>query len=279
MTHRLIPLVLAVVVAALAAPVAAAQDNEAVAVNTEDEALVFVLAFDLHRTMDDVIDESNRAIAYASCERCRTIAIAFQVVLAMDAAEAVVPVNLAVAVNDECTECETLAFAYQLVLAGDQRVRLSGDGRARIKDIRKALRALRDSDAPLEQILAELERRAAELRELIETELVPVGRDKGHAAPPSDSGEASSVARDAPEEADEPPQAPVETPATTAEPTPATTAEPTPAEPAPAATAAPTPATTAEPTATPTAEPTAAPTPESTPTPTATPTPSEEPGP
>ena len=158
-------------------------------------------------------------------------------------------------------------------------MRLTGEGRARIKEIRKALRALRDSDAPLDHILAELERRAAELRELIETELVPVGRDKGHAAPSSDSGEASSVARDAPAEADEPPQAPVETPATTAEPTPASTAEPTPAEPAPAATAAPTPATTAEPTATPTAEPTAAPTPESTPTPTATPTPSEEPGP
>lgn len=225
MPSRLITIVIAVLVTALAAPVAAAQDNQATAVNTEDEALVFELAFDLHRTMDSVVDESNTAFAYASCERCRTIAIAFQIVLAMDAAADVVPVNLAVAVNDECTECETLAFAYQLVLSGDQRVRLTGEGRARISQVRKALRALRDSDAPLDEMVAELQRHVVELQDVARTAVVPIGpRDTGDTEPP--------------------PPAPVETPAPTPDPTATATPEPTP-EPTPTAT--PTPSTTPAP--------------------------------
>jgi putative peptide zinc metalloprotease protein len=274
MPNRLIAILIAVIVSAWAAPAAAAQDNRAEAVNTQDGALVFDLAFDLHRTMDDVVDESNTAVAYASCERCRTIAIAFQVVLAMDAASVVVPVNVAVAVNDQCTECETLAFAYQLVLSGDQRVRLTGEGRARIRRIRKALRALRRSDAPLDQILGELQRHASELQDVFRTELVPVGRrDRVPTAPPAaapdaapsdtavatpDPGEAAPVeppvvestpeAVEAPSEPVEPPQ-PDASPTPTAEPTPAATPEPTPQPPAP----------TSEPT--PTATPTASPEP------------------
>jgi putative peptide zinc metalloprotease protein len=265
MPNRLIAILIAVIVSAWAAPAAAAQDNRAEAVNTQDGALVFDLAFDLHRTMDDVVDESNTAVAYASCERCRTIAIAFQVVLAMDAASVVVPVNVAVAVNDQCTECETLAFAYQLVLSGDQRVRLTGEGRARIRRIRKALRALRRSDAPLDQILGELQRHASELQDVFRTELVPVGRRDRVPTAPSDTavatpdpGEAAPVeppvvestpeAVEAPSEPVEPPQ-PDASPTPTAEPTPAATPEPTPQPPAP----------TSEPT--PTATPTASPEP------------------
>lgn len=278
MKSRLITILIAVVVTALAAPVAAAQDNRAAAVNTEDEALVFELAFDLHRTMDGVVDESNTAAAYASCERCRTIAVAFQIVLAMDAAAVVVPVNLAVAVNDECTACETLAFAYQLVLSGDQRVRLTGEGRARIERIRKALRALRDSDAPLDQILAELQRSAAEVQDVLRTELVPVGRaEAGRPAlrePVSDPAQSDAVQAspdpvETPSAAVEPPSEVVGEPSETVEPaqvdpdeTPAATPEPT---------VAATPEPTPEPTA-PTPEPTA-PTPEPTPTPSSQPTP------
>jgi putative peptide zinc metalloprotease protein len=264
MTRRLLTILIAVAVTALAAPVAAAQDNRAEAVNTEDEALVFDLAFDLHRAMDRVVDESNTAFAYASCEQCRTIAIAFQIVLAMDAASTVAPVNLAVAVNEECTECETLAFAYQLVLSGDERVRLTGEGRARIMQIRKALRALRDSDAPLDQILAELQRQAVEVQDVLGTELVPVGRRLEAPSPGSASGPAQwhSATPDAADAAPESDEAPSEA----VEPPPEPVAEPPEAlEPPPDETPAP----TAEPTATATPEP----------TPTATPTPSVEPTP
>jgi putative peptide zinc metalloprotease protein len=288
MPSRLITILIAVVVTALSAPAAAAQDNRADAVNTEDEALVFELAFDLHRTMDDVVDETNTAVAYASCERCRTIAIAFQIVLAMDAAAVVVPVNVAVAVNNECTACETLAFAYQLVLSGDQRVRLTGEGRARIRRIRRALRALRHSDAPLDQIVAELQRRTVELQDVLRTELVPVGRrEAGDTASleaasdptPQDSAEASPDPAGAAPNPSEAPSAAGEPPAETVE-APSEAVEPPPAAPeeSPAPTAEPTPTATPEPTPEPTA-PTPEPTPEPTPTATPTPTPSIEPAP
>ena len=271
MPSRLIAILIAVIVSAPAAPVAAAQDNRAAAVNTEDEALVFELAFDLHRTMDGVVDESNTAVAYASCDRCRTIAIAFQIVLAMDAAAVVVPVNVAVAVNNECTACETLAFAYQLVLSGDHRVRLTGEGRARIKRIRKALRALRDSDAPLDQILAELQRRASELQDALRTELVPVGRrETGDTASPeaaSDPAEESPDPGDAAPDLGGAPPAAVEPSSEAVGAPPETVAPAAPDE---------TPAPTAQPSATATPEP-PAPTPE--PMPTATPTPSIDPAP
>jgi putative peptide zinc metalloprotease protein len=283
MPSRLITILIAVVVTALAAPVAAAQDNRAAAVNTEDEALVFELAFDLHRTMDSVVDESNTAVAYASCERCRTIAVAFQIVLAMDAAAVVVPVNLAVAVNDQCTACETLAFAYQLVLSGDQRVRLTGEGRARIRQIRKALRALRDSDASLDEILAELQRRAVELQDVLRTELVPVGKhatgDTPSAKPASDlAAQASSDPGDPAPDSDEAPSAAGEPPSV--DPPPEAVEPPSEAVEPPPAAPAESPEPTVAPSATPTPEPTpepAAPTPE--PTPTATPSASIEPAP
>ena len=59
-----------------AAPAAAAggtgDDNTAVAVNTEDGASVFRLAFSIRRVANGVIDETNSAYALASCTDCQT---------------------------------------------------------------------------------------------------------------------------------------------------------------------------------------------------------------
>ena len=65
---------------------------------------------------DEVLNV-NEAHAYASCQNCVTVAVAFQVVLIMDDAQVVVPQNLAVAANYECYRCITAAIASQLVLS------------------------------------------------------------------------------------------------------------------------------------------------------------------
>ena len=85
---------LAVAVAALAlaqAPAAfadggndnGANDNAAVAINTTDNSSVFDLAFSIRDVMNGVVDQTNTAVAYASCNSCRSVAIAIQIVLVM----------------------------------------------------------------------------------------------------------------------------------------------------------------------------------------------------
>ena len=67
-------------------------------------------------TGGDPVDQWNEAWALASCTNCKTVAIAFQVVLIVGSSPIVTPVNSAVAVNYECQACITHALAEQLVL-------------------------------------------------------------------------------------------------------------------------------------------------------------------
>ena len=58
-----------------------AKDNEAVAEPSAAGDSVIDLAFSVRETASDVIDETNTAVAYANCEACRAVAIAFQIVI------------------------------------------------------------------------------------------------------------------------------------------------------------------------------------------------------
>ena len=152
-----------------------AADNEAVAVNGEDGESLFRVAFSIRRVNGDVVDDSNLAYAYASCDACRTLAAAIQVVLVMSAPNVVVPLNEAVAVNYRCTDCETAALAYQHVLSSGGPVRFTSTGNARIAEIRREFRALERSDLPLVDAVARAETLAAELDEVLAAEVVPAG--------------------------------------------------------------------------------------------------------
>jgi putative peptide zinc metalloprotease protein len=120
------------------APAFAAQDNEAIAINNEDGSSLFRFAFDIHRTMDSVIEETNIAISYASCEGCQTVAVAIQIVLVSSSDPSLAPENVAVAINEECISCETMASAYQFVAGTGGKTKLDKEGRKLIKDVRKA---------------------------------------------------------------------------------------------------------------------------------------------
>jgi putative peptide zinc metalloprotease protein len=155
---------------------ASGAQNSAVAVNTKDGSSVFRLAFSLHSVKGDVVDPVNLAVAFASCESCQTVAIAIQAVLVSSEPSVVAPVNLALAVNQDCTLCQTLASAYQFVLGTDGQVRLTGQGRQRVSEVRRQLQELRDSGLTIEQIQARTDQLASELHQVLRTELVPTGR-------------------------------------------------------------------------------------------------------
>src|SRR4051794_19486896 len=58
-----------------------AGDNSAVAVNTKDGSSVFKFAFSVAKVVGDTVSNTNAAVAYASCDACRTTAIAIQIVI------------------------------------------------------------------------------------------------------------------------------------------------------------------------------------------------------
>ena len=161
------------------APAAGAQertgdDNLAVAVNTQDGASVFRLAFSIRRVADGVVDQTNTAVALASCSDCQTVALAFQVVLVRGDADVVAPENLAFAYNQQCVECVTYASATQIVLGFDGNVRFTSDGYRRLTTLRKTLRELEDRAAELSlvELNAEVQAAKAELLDILATQTV-----------------------------------------------------------------------------------------------------------
>src|SRR5688572_1747676 len=99
------------VAGARAQEVGTGPDTAAVAVNTKDGSTVFRVAFMIIRNSGDVVDNINAAVAWSSCEDCKTIAASFQVVLVTGDSSVATPQNLAIAINFECTDCQTLASA------------------------------------------------------------------------------------------------------------------------------------------------------------------------
>jgi putative peptide zinc metalloprotease protein len=215
---------------------AGAQDSAAVAVNLKDGAEVLKFAFKVVRVNRDVVDQSNAAVAYANCETCRTIAVAFQIVLVMSDPQVVTPENVALAVNYECESCETLASAYQFVFSVPEGFRFSSEAKRQIAEIRQALRELLRSGKPVEEIQAEIDALADELRGLMRAE---IDRSQQEGKRPRDEDEGEDEAEDELDEeselqegettltetTEEPPEPP-ETTETTTETVPTTTTAP-----------------------------------------------------
>ncbi len=139
----------------------------------------------------DTVDATNTAVAAASCSDCQTVAVAIEGVLGYGAPETVVPVNEALALNVDCNNCQTLAAAYQSVISTDGKVRMTGDGRRQIAQLRQQLESLRTSGLAIDRVAAEVDRIAGEFRKVLQTEVVPIGRPQP-AAPTGTSGPADS---------------------------------------------------------------------------------------
>lgn len=154
----------------------ASTDNAAVAVNTKDGKTVYAISLKIVQTSSDNIDATNAAVAVASCEDCRTVAIALEGVLIIGNPSTFDPTNLALAMNTGCTRCETLASAYQHIVQNDTRVRISGAGRREIAAIRSELHSLRKSGLDLVTVQARVDDAADRFIRVLENEVYPVGR-------------------------------------------------------------------------------------------------------
>jgi putative peptide zinc metalloprotease protein len=132
---------------------ARAQDNAAVAVNLKDGAELLRFAFKVVRANQEVVDQSNAAVAYASCEECRTIAVALQVVLVVS--------------DPEIENPENVAFVYSV----PEGFHFSAEAKREIARIRNALRELIRSGRPVDEMQAEIDALADDLRAIIRHEI------------------------------------------------------------------------------------------------------------
>jgi len=152
----------------------ARDDNRAMAVNTQDDSSAWDVATSMLVLDDgDPVDERNESYALASCRRCTTGAIAFQVILMVGYVQQVTPINIAAAVNYDCRHCNTVAFAYQVAVTLLERPS---------KAIRTAVNAVLDRLErlerklpwlPMEQIYLILERAEARILGILGVQEVP----------------------------------------------------------------------------------------------------------
>jgi putative peptide zinc metalloprotease protein len=171
--------ILVVALLGVGAPGAAvAGDNAAIAVNTKDGTTVFKVAFAIRHVMGDVVDQTNGAVAYASCTDCAAVAIAFEIVLVEGTPSTVTPTNVAIAFNENCQTCVAIAEAYQFVLGTGGLVHFDHEGNRILSEIRRELHSLRKEDLTIEQLQARLDAIAAEIADVLDNHLVPVGEAK-----------------------------------------------------------------------------------------------------
>ena len=183
---------LALAVPAAASPALAAKDNAAIAINTKDGSSLFRFAFSVHRTMNQVIEETNIAVAYASCEACQTVAIAIQIVIVSSDPDAIAPQNVAFSINEQCISCDTMADAYQFVVGGSG-FELTKEGRKRIKEIRKAFYDLAKEAEKEGLTNAEIRERllplVEEIRVVLSDHVVPADTSEEEGEEDDESGE------------------------------------------------------------------------------------------
>jgi len=117
-------------------------DNQALAVNTQDGGVVYDVAFALVWA-EGGVSTANSAYALASCAECKTVAVAFQVVIVVGQSNAIAPENLAAAINYNCLSCVTLALAQQLVVTVDRP--LTDQASAQVEALWREIAAFGDS--------------------------------------------------------------------------------------------------------------------------------------
>jgi putative peptide zinc metalloprotease protein len=153
-----------------AVPAVAGDDASVVAVNTKDGTSLFKLAFSVVKDTDGVVDQTNTAVAYASCTGCRAVAISFQIVLVMADAATVTPQNVALAINENCDLCDAAAFAYQFIVGTDEPFKFSKEGKQALKALRDRLKNL-DGSLSDTELQTELDDIASQLGTILTHEI------------------------------------------------------------------------------------------------------------
>ncbi|MEO3759295.1 hypothetical protein ABGB19_13535 [Mycobacterium sp. B14F4] len=140
-------------------------DNQSLAVNTIDNTVVYDAAFALvWQTDEEYAMNVNEAHAYASCNNCAAVAVAYQVVFVIDQDESndnvAVPQNLAGALNYDCVNCVTYALARQLFVTLDDD--LSPEAKAELQELWAEIAAYGEQITAGEVDVNEIDGRLAE---------------------------------------------------------------------------------------------------------------------
>jgi putative peptide zinc metalloprotease protein len=158
------------------APARAAGDTVVVAINDKDGSFLYRVKLDIRRAAGGTVDETNAAVAVASCDSCETVAVAIQVLLVFGRPTVSAPQNLALAMNVDCSYCQTLATAYQLYEQTGGPAHFTAAGNRQIAQIRRELESMRHAGLTIAEIQAEVDQLASELLTVMQTELVSAGR-------------------------------------------------------------------------------------------------------
>jgi hypothetical protein len=120
------------------------------------------------------VDVSNRAEAISSCDGCRSIALAVQVVIVEHAEGTVNASNVAESLTIRCSHCTAVALAYQFVIADGGRLVLRESARTRIEELGRAMRRAAVGNLPDAQLKAREDRLAIQLAGVLRTGVVRV---------------------------------------------------------------------------------------------------------
>jgi putative peptide zinc metalloprotease protein len=124
-------------------------DNQALTFNTTDNSVQYEAAFAMVWVEDgrDAMNV-NEAQAYASCDSCTAVAVAYQVVFVIDTDatddNVAAPQNLAGALNYDCVNCMSYALAQQLFFTLDRP--LTDDEMARLDEVWRKVQTLKKLD-------------------------------------------------------------------------------------------------------------------------------------
>ncbi|QZY30445.1 hypothetical protein [Nocardioides coralli] len=180
-------------------------DNQALAVATEDGTVEYDVALALVWVEDgDAALNANEAYAFASCETCASVAVAFQVVLVLDDSDVIAPQNIAAAVNYDCVNCLTYALAQQLIVTLDGP--LSEEAMQQLDDVWAQIAQFGQdiTSIPLDEVAAQLDEFEQQILDIIEADQPGTVPSEGESstggsspsqepsAEPSESGTTSS---------------------------------------------------------------------------------------
>lgn len=152
-----------------------ADDNQALAVATQDGETVYDVAFALvWADGTQAVHTDNEAYALASCEDCNAVAVSFQVVLVVgEGGPGLAPTNIAVSVTQDCVRCLTWSTAVQLFITLEQP--LGAEARTRLEALWQEVLAYGEDIGrqPLDEIQARLTAFEAEVIALVEEDQGP----------------------------------------------------------------------------------------------------------
>jgi putative peptide zinc metalloprotease protein len=105
----------------------------------------------------DTVDNGNLAEAYShDCTGCRSVAVAFQVVLVPGSPHTVTPGNLASAANERCDHCTAIAIAKQYLVHSHGARSIDRDAQRQVQRIAAKVRAVATSGAGYDEMNVKL---------------------------------------------------------------------------------------------------------------------------